>query len=52
MDNDTVLGWLVDLGGDDGTLTTVGLVELSKLLEWVLADDVGVKDEEWGVVLL
>lgn len=52
VDNDTVLGRLVDLCGDNGGLTVVGVVEFEQLLQRVLADDVRVQDEDWGVVLL
>jgi len=41
---------LLDLGDNDCTLVAVRLVELGELLEGVVADDVGVEDEEWGVV--
>ena len=51
VDNDTVLGGLLDLGDDDGTLLAVLLVEIGKLLEGVVADDIGVEDEEGRVVL-
>ena len=52
VDNDTVLGRLVDLGGDDGGLTVVGVVEVEQVPQRVLADDVGVQDKDRGVVLL
>ena len=52
VDNDTVLGRLVDLGGDNGGLTVVGVVEVEQVLQRVLADDVGVQHEDRGVVLL
>lgn len=51
VDNDTVLGGLLDLGHDNGALVAVGLVELGEGLEGILACDVGVEDEEGGVVL-
>lgn len=40
VDNDTVLGRLLDLCDNDGTLITVSLVEIGQLLEGVVADDV------------
>lgn len=40
VDDDTVLGGLLDLGDDDGALFAVGFVEVCKSLEWVFADDV------------
>lgn len=51
VDNDTVLGRLLDLSDDDGALIAVGLVEIGQLLEGVLADDVRVEHEEGRVVL-
>lgn len=48
---DTVLGGFLDLGDDNGTLVTVGLVEVCKGLEGVFADDVRVEDEEGRVIL-
>lgn len=51
VDNDTVLGRLLDLGDDNGALIAVGLVELEELLEGIVADDVGVEDEEGRVIL-
>ena len=51
VDNDTVLRWLVDLGDDNGTFVSVGLVESCKISKWVVADDIGVEDEEWLVIL-
>lgn len=50
MDDDTVLGWLFNLGDADGTLIAVRLVESSQLLEGVFAGDIGVQDEEGGVI--
>ena len=49
--HDTVLGRLLDLGDNNGTLVAVALVELGELLEGVVAGDVGVEDEEGRVVL-
>ena len=49
--NDTVLGRLLHLGDNNGTLVAVRLVELGELLEGVFASDVGVEDEEGRVVL-
>lgn len=51
VDNDTVLGGLLDLGNDNGTLVTVALVEGQEILEGEVADNVGVEDEEGRVVL-
>lgn len=51
VDNDTILGGLFDLGDTDCALVTVCLVEGSQLLEGVFAGNVGVQDEEGGVVL-
>ena len=49
--HDSVLGGLFDLCHHDGALVTVVLVEIGKLLEGVVASDVGVEDEKGGVVL-
>jgi hypothetical protein len=51
VDNDTVLGRLLDLGNDDCTLVSVAAVEIKELGERVVADDIGVEDEEWRVIL-
>lgn len=51
VDNDTVLGRLLNLGDDNGTLVTVVLVEGQKVLEGEVADNIGVEDEERRVVL-
>lgn len=51
MDNDTILGGLLDLGDDNGALVAVCLVECSQLLKRVFARDIGVEDEEGAVVL-
>lgn len=51
VDNDTILGGLLDLGDDDGTLVSVASVEGQEVLEGVVADDVRVEDEEGRVVL-
>jgi hypothetical protein len=51
VDNDTVLGRLLDLCDNNCALVAVLLVELSELGEGVLAGNVGVEDEERRVVL-
>jgi len=51
VDDDTILGWLLHLGHHDRALVPVLLVELCQLLEGVLADDVGVENEEGRVIL-
>lgn len=51
VDNDTILGGLLHLGDHNGTLIAVALVEIQQLLEGIVADDVGVENEEGGVVL-
>jgi len=50
VDDDTVFGRFFDFGDDDGAFVAVGFVEGEQLLEGVVADDVGVEDEEGGVV--
>lgn len=51
VNDNTVLGGLFDLGHHNGSLVAVVLVELQQLLEGVVADDIGVEDKEWRVVL-
>jgi hypothetical protein len=51
VDNDTVLGRLLDLGDDDCALAAVLLVELGELCKGVVAGDIGVEDEKGRVVL-
>lgn len=46
----TVFGGFFDLGDDDGALVAVGFVEFGELFEGVVADDVGVENEEGGGV--
>lgn len=46
VDDYAVFGGLLDLGDDDGAFVTVGFVELGELLEGVVADDVGIENEE------
>lgn len=46
MHHDAVFGGFFNLGDDDGALVAVGFVEVGKLLEGIVADDVGVEDEE------
>ena len=48
--DDAVFGGFLDLGDDDGAFLAVVAVELGELGEGVVADDVGVEDEEGGVV--
>ena len=49
--NDTELRRLFDLCDDNGTLVAVAAVELEEIGKWVVADDIGVEDEEGRVVL-
>lgn len=49
--NDTVLGRLLDLGHNNGTLAAVLLVEVGELGEGVVAGDVGIEYEEGRIVL-
>lgn len=51
VNDDTILGGLLDLGDNDGALVTVCLVEVGQLLKRVLASDIGVQDEEGSVIL-
>lgn len=51
VDNDTILGRLLNLGDHDGTFLTVALVKLGELLEGEIADDIRVEHEEGLVVL-
>lgn len=51
MHNHTVLRRFIYFSNDDSALFSVGLVEISQLLERVIADDVGIEYEEGRVVL-
>lgn len=51
VDNDTVLGGLLDLGDNNSALIAVRVVEFDQLLKREFAGDVGVEDEERRVVL-
>lgn len=51
VDDDTVLGGLIHLGDDDGSLITMTLVEFCEILEGKVTNDIGVEDEERRVVL-
>lgn len=51
VDDDTVLGGLVHLGDDNGTLITVASVEVGKLLEGVVANNIRVEHKERRVIL-
>ena len=51
VDDDAVLGGLLDLCDDNGALVAVGLVERSEVLEGEVADDVRVENEKGRVVL-
>lgn len=51
VDNNTVLGGLLNLGDNNGTLVSVVLVERKEVLEGVVADDVRVEDEERRIIL-
>lgn len=48
--DDTVFAGFFHFGDDDGSLFAVRLVEFGELLEGVVAGDVGVEDEEGGVI--
>lgn len=51
VDNDTVLAWFFNLGDDDGSLLSMGFVEFGQIGKWVVANDIGVEDKEWVIVL-
>jgi hypothetical protein len=51
VDNDTVLGRLLDLCDNNRTLIAVLLVELGELRKGVFAGDIGVEDKERRLVL-
>lgn len=51
VDDNTILGGLLDLGDDDGALLAVAAVEGGQVGEGEVADDVRVEDEEGLVVL-
>jgi hypothetical protein len=50
VDDDTVLGRLIDLGDHNRALLTVGFVESGQGMEGVLANDIGIENEERGNV--
>ena len=50
MYNDTVFGRLLDSCDDNGSLVAVSVMELDELLEWVIANDIGIENEERRVV--
>ena len=50
MHDDAVFGGFFHFGDDDGAFLAVVAVKLGELGEGVVADDVGVEDEEGGVV--
>ncbi|KAH3658819.1 hypothetical protein OGATHE_006545 [Ogataea polymorpha] len=52
VDNNTVFRWFIHLSGDNSGLTTMGGVEFEQIPQRVLTDDIGVENEDWGVVLL
>ena len=51
VDNNTILGGLLHLGHHNCALIAMLFVELGKLLEGVVAGDIGVEDEEGSVAL-
>lgn len=51
VNDDAVFGRLINLRDDDSTFVTVVLVEIGQFFEGVIANNVGVQDEEGGVVL-
>ena len=46
MYHDTVLGRFLDFGDDDGAFLTMRFMEVGQLGKGIVADDVGVQDEE------
>lgn len=51
VDDNTILRWLVNLCDDDSSFISVRLVECREVGKWVVTDDIGVKNEEWLIVL-
>ena len=51
VNNDTKLGGLVHLGHHNSTFIAMGLVEVREFLEGVVANDIGVEDKEWRIIL-
>ncbi len=51
VNNDTILGRLLDLGDDNGTLIAMSVVEIQQVLEGVVTDNIRVEHEEGGVIL-
>lgn len=48
--DDTIFRWLFYSCNHNGSLIAVIVVELDQLLEWIVANNIGVQDEERGVV--
>ena len=51
MNNDTVFRGFVDFGDNNSAFRAVALMIGKELVEGVVADDIGVEHEEWGVIL-
>lgn len=51
VNDNTKLGGLVHLGHHNGTFIAMSLVEFREILEGVVANDIGVEDKEWRIVL-
>ena len=45
-DDNAIFGWILYFSHHNRALATVRFVELNQLVEWVVANDVGVEDEE------
>lgn len=51
VNDNTKLGGFVHLGHHNGTFIAMSLVEFREILEGVVANDIGVEDKEWRIVL-
>jgi hypothetical protein len=51
VDDHTVFRWLFNFRDNDRSLIAVLLVESCEVRKWVFADNIGVKDKEWCIIL-
>ena len=51
VNHDTVFGGFLHLCDNNCALLTMALVKFGEFLEGIFADDIGVEDEEWRVIL-
>lgn len=51
VNDNTELGRFIHLGHHDGTFVTMALVEFCEFFERIVADDIGIENEEWRIIL-